>query len=121
MSKELQALNERIAEKVGAELVDLIPADQWQAIVDAQIREFREKTAPKIISELFEQKFRDFAKARVDELSLTGDWDHITSQYTNDKLIEFLGKSGGAIFAHVLEPAMRDVLYRLRHELGYGQ
>ena len=34
MTNELKTINEKIAEKVGENLVDLIPKDQWQAIID---------------------------------------------------------------------------------------
>lgn len=120
MPNELQTLNERIAERVGENLVDLIPAEQWQEIVDRECQAFYSQTAPKIIQEMLRERFRACANAQLDELCHTDEWNHITQQYTSSKLREFIGESGGEIFAAVLSPAMSQVMSDLRNRLQSG-
>ena len=55
MSTELQSLNERIAERVGENLVDLIPEDQWQKIIDTEMQKFMSVTLPKMIDEMLRE------------------------------------------------------------------
>lgn len=117
MSDQLQTLNQRIAERIGKELIDLIPPDQWQALVDAEVAKFRQETAPKIVAELLREAFKNQAIASVNHLTLTNEWDELTQTYINTKLKDFIGSSGGEIFAAVLSPAMTMVLSDLRNRL----
>ena len=120
MSQELQTLNQRIAERIGKDLVELIPEDQWQALVDKEVEKFQRETAPEIIKELLTEKFKEHAVDRVSELSNTVEWSDITSTYTNEKLRQFIAQSGGEIFAGVLTPAMQMVISDLNQRLNSG-
>ncbi len=119
MGNELQTLNERIAERIGKDLVELIPADQWQALVDGEVRKFRNDTAPKLIKQLLIDAYTEQAKSSIGELCNTDEWNSITGEMTSSKLKELIAESGGAIFGAVLTPAMGMVLQDLRNRLGY--
>lgn len=119
MNKELQSLNERIAERIGRDLVELIPADQWQAMVDNEVLKFKRDTAPKIIQKLLEEDFILKAKVRIDELTQGNTYDEMSNDYINEKLTEFIGKSSGVMFAYMLTPTMQTLLQDLRSRLGY--
>lgn len=119
MSKELQSLNERIAERIGKDLVELIPADQWQQMVDSEVAKFRRDTAPRIIQELMKEAYMNKAKATIDKLTLSTDWDATTQEQINGELEQFIGKSAGVIFAGMLSPSIQLVLQDLRGRLGY--
>jgi hypothetical protein len=121
MGNEMQTLNERIAERIGKDLVDLIPDDQWQKMVDKEIATFKNVTAPKIINALMREAFTNAAKLRVDELCLSDDWNSMTNEQINTRLKEFLGDSAGVIFGAMLAPTMGMVLQDLRNRLGYNQ
>ncbi len=110
MSKELQTLNERIAERIGKDLVELIPADQWQRMVDHEIEKFSRDTAPKIIQELMRESYMNKAKATIDKLTQSTDWDQATQTQINAELEQFIGKSAGTIFAGMLSPSIQMVL-----------
>ena len=118
-SKSLQTLNERIADRIGKELVDLIPPEQWQELVDSEIAKFKQQVAPGIIQELLKEAYTTQVRRAVDALCSTDEWDELTSTHTNAKLTELLAASGGTIFAGVMQPAMSIVLQDLRSRLGY--
>ncbi len=120
MGNELQTLNERIAERIGKDLVELIPQDQWQAMVDAEVLKFRRDIAPKIIQEMLSEAYREQAKTAIQELCVTDEWSAITQTMTSSKLKEFIAESGGQIFAGVLTPAMGMVLQDLNSRLNNG-
>ena len=120
MTNELQTLNQRIAERIGKDLVDLIPEDQWQAIVDNEVKKFRLDVAPKIIQDLVADEFRKESVKRIEELTQTTEWNEITGRYTNEKLKEFISEGGGDVFAGVLAPAMTMLLNDLNHRLSQG-
>lgn len=119
MGNELQTLNERIAERIGKDLVELIPKDQWQSLVDAEVAKFKRDTAPRIIQDLMREAYMNKAKASVDNLTTSTDWDAATQQQINGDLEQFIGKSAGVIFAGMLSPSMQMVLQDLRGRLGY--
>lgn len=119
MENELQTLNQRIAERIGKELVDLIPDDQWQALVDAEIAKFKRDTAPKIIQELMRDVYMTKAKVTIDKLTSSSGWDSMAQQQINDELEKFIGKSAGVIFAAMLSPSMTMILQDLRNRIGY--
>lgn len=119
MTNELKTLNEKIAEKVGENLVDLIPQDQWQAIVDKEVQIFKNQTAPRIIQDLLKEAYLERAKGVISELADTTEWDEITGEYTNKALEQFIGQSAGVIVGTMLTPAMQQVLQDLRYKLGY--
>lgn len=119
MSKELQTLNQRIAERIGKELVELIPADQWQQMVDNEVSKFKRDVAPKIIQDLMREVYVNKAKVTIDKLTTSTEWDQITQEQINLELEQFIGKSAGTIFAGMLSPSMQMVLQDLRGRLGY--
>jgi len=119
MSNELSTLNERIAERIGKDLVDLIPPEQWQALVDKEIHTFINVTAPKIIQEELKEAYKVRVTTIVDQFTGTDTYDEMTQEYINGKLKEFLGAAGGVMFAATLQPTMQMVLQDLRNRLGY--
>ena len=119
MSTELDTLNARIAERIGKDLVELIPAEQWQQLVDTEVNKFKRVVAPKIIQELLKEAYLDKAERSVNELCQTEEWDELSETYTNPALTKLLAASGGAIFAGVMGPAMQMVMQDLRSRLGY--
>ena len=119
MSSELQTLNERIAERIGKDLVDLIPANQWQELVDKEIEKFMLVSAPEIINELMMKAYKDKATAIIDELTRSSGWNSTTQQYVCTELEKFIGESSGVIVAGMLSPSMQMVLQDLRGRLGY--
>jgi len=116
---DLQTLNERIAERVGENLVDLIPQDQWQQIVNKEIETFKNVTAPKVISEMILKAFEESIKSHIGSFTHTNDWSSMTQEGTNAELKKFLGECGGEMFAAILNPAMHQVMHNLRNQLGY--
>lgn len=120
MGNKMQSLNERIAERVGENLVDLIPDDQWQALVDEEVRKFRTVKAPQIIQEVLTETYKTQAKAEILKLIDTDEWSEITGNMTSSKLKAFITECGGQIFAGVLTPAMGMVLQDLHSRLNNG-
>ena len=112
-------MNERIAERIGKDLVDLIPADQWQEMVDREVAKFRLETGPKIIQELLREAYTVKAKEVIGALTSDATWDQESGQYVSEELERFIGKSSGAIMGAMLAPAMSQVLPNLRNQLGY--
>ena len=120
MSNELQTLNQRIAERIGKDLVDLIPTDDWQRLVDTEVRKFRQAVAPQIIQELMREEYIKKAAATIDKLTSTTEWNAVTQEQVNTELEQFLGAAGGVIFAGVMSPAMSMVLNNLKNQVnGY--
>lgn len=119
MANEMQSLNERIAERIGKDLVELIPADQWQQMVDTEVAKFMCDTGPKIIQELLKDAYMDKAKATLDKLTMQTRWNNSTQTQINEDLEKFIGDSAGTIFAGMLTPSMQMVLQDLRSRLGY--
>ena len=119
MNTELQSLNTRIAERVGESLVDLLPENVWQEIIDKEIKKFEEVVLPAIIQDILKETCMTKVKTTIDNLLYESSFDSITQTYINNKLKEFIGDSSGVILAGMLTPSMQAVLSNLRNQLGY--
>jgi len=120
MSNELQSLNARIAERIGKDLVELIPADQWQQLVDKEVERFTQDVAPQIIQDMMKEAYLNKAKGTIDTLISSQEWNDTTQTTINTELEQFIGQSAGNIFAGMLSPSMQIVLTNLRNQLGYN-
>ena len=118
MGAELKTLNERIAERVGEQLVDLIPEDQWQAIIDDEIKKFTTSTLPSMIRQMLEKEYMDRLRALVQQFALIS-WDEYGNQAASEELEKFIGAASGQLIAAMLSPAMSMVMQDLRGRLGY--
>ncbi len=118
MSTEIQSLNQKIAERVGEQLVDLIPPDQWQAIVDREVTKFQQDTAPQIIREMLSKQFRDDFALRLEGITRSAEWNVATSEYENEVLTKFIAANAGEIFSGMLSAPMQQALLNLRQQLG---
>ena len=121
MSNELRSLNERIADRIGKDLVDLIPDDQWQGMVDKEIDKFNNITGPKIISDLLTEAYMNKAKATIYNLTQYVEWDSNAQKSINKELEKFIGESSGIIVASMLSPSMQMVLSDLQTRLNISQ
>jgi uncharacterized membrane protein YheB (UPF0754 family) len=117
MANELQTLNERIAERIGNDLVDLIPPDQWQQMVDNEVEKFKQDKLPKLIEQLLTDIYKIKIKNSLEELTNCNVWDVSTQSYINNELKAFIGDSAGVIVAGMLSPSMQIVLQDLRSRL----
>jgi len=120
MENELQSLNERIAERVGKELVDLIPPEQWQSIVDGEVQKFKTNVLPVIVQDLLKELYMDKIKGVVNNLSMQTGWDSELNQAIYENLEKFIATSSGIIVAGMLSPATQTLLQDLRNRLGYS-
>jgi hypothetical protein len=119
MSKNVETLNERIAERLGKDLVDLMPEGEWQKMVDKEVLKFKATVAPKIIETLLREDFLERAKSRIQTLTQTTEWSDTSNALINTELERFIGESSGLVFAAMLSPAMSLALGDLRNRLGY--
>lgn len=114
----LSTLNERIAEKIGKELIDLIPPEQWQQMVDIEISKFKRDIAPTIIQNEIQNIYKAQLSLKLTELTTSGEWNEITQEFDTNRLKTFIGECGGEIFGAVLAPAMSQVFQNLRNQLS---
>jgi len=117
MSNELQTLNQRIAERVGKELIDLIPENQWQLIIDREVDKFKSQTLPEIIHELMKDVYTEKVRESIEKLTSNNEWNYQTQETINKDLEKFIGANAASIFGAMLSPVMTSVLSDLRSRL----
>lgn len=99
MSNAKCTLYAKITEWIGSELLDLIPEDEWQTIVDVEVDFFKKVTGPKLIREYLKAQYELELVKHIEELSATDEWNDFTEQYISSKLKELLKASGGESLA----------------------
>lgn len=119
MGKELQTLNERIAEKVGENLVDLIPADQWEKLVSDQIDFFMTNKAPGIIQKLLTEELYKTVAGVLSSSEYITTWGNYGEELAADGVKAIIEKSAPTIFAAMFAPVadglIRDLVQRLNN------
>lgn len=118
--KDLQTLEQRIADKVGKELIDLIPEHEWQKLVSNQIDYFKTTKAPKILQELFEQEFKKYTTNLLSRLLGTQTWDNLLQEYTYPEIEKYLIASGQTLFTSMMSPVLAMALQDFRNRIGYS-
>lgn len=117
MKNQLQTINQKIAEKIGHELLDLIPAEEFQNMVDHEIHKFKEEDMPKIIREMITVQYKEHIKGKIIEFTCSGEYNAMTGEMVNQQLSEFLGKNMSTIFQNLFYNASNDALSRLNSSL----
>lgn len=118
-STGMSTISERIAERVGEELVSLLPQDVWQSLIAQEVEKFKTVTAPKLIEEELTKKYRELVVQEVDTIC-TPEWSDEVQAFVHANLIKLIEESGGAMLAGILSPSMQMVLSDLRNRLGYN-
>lgn len=117
MNKEIQTINQRIAEKIGHELINLIPPETLQNMVDQEIAKFKKEELPKIIKQLISEEYVNKVKIRIDQFTQSGEWNSMTNEMVNQQLVEFLGDNMSAIFSALIYRASSQALDNMRSKL----
>lgn len=119
MTKELQTLNERIAERVGKELIDLMPEGEWQKLVDQQLSHFKTTKAPQIINEMIAERMREQVRLELDKYAISDEWNQVINTGVNKAMVELIADNGAQILAGMLSPVMQQVAQDFRNRMGY--
>jgi hypothetical protein len=114
---EIQTLKERIAEKVGKELFELMPEEQWNSMVESQINHFMTELAPKIIRSELELKLKEDIKGKILALSLNDEWNTIAGKGFNNELSQILVSSAPQIIANIMHNSAQDVLSNMHQSI----
>lgn len=118
MANELATLEERISEKIGQSLIEVIPQEQWDQLMNKQIHKFMNEDAPKIIQRQLEKLLMQNVEHRLSLMSMSTDWNEVTQQNTN-KMVESFIKNGAAeFFAAMMAPAVSAGIQNLRSEVA---
>lgn len=120
MGNELLTLQERIAEKVGDTLLDLIPEEQWNKLVADQIHHFMTQKAPGVIQDALVQHMKDTLQKALQQPEYQGTWGQYGEQLAGEAVRDILEKSAPVIFAAMLAPVADGVIQDLRNRLTQG-
>ena len=119
MGNEMQTLNERIAERVGKELVDLMPEGDWQKLVDAQLQSFKQGKAPKLIDEMLAERLKVSVSAELDKYCRSDEWNNLVNLGTSKAVTELISQNGAQILAGILSPVMTQAVQDFKQRMGY--
>ena len=117
MGTVLQTLNERIAERVGKELIDLMPADEWKQIINKTVTQYKTEVIPKIILEILTENLKIDIARKLHGAYYTDQWNATVNKMTNEAVKDMLIKSVPEIFAAMLEPVTSGLMQDLRNRM----
>ena len=123
-------VRDKIAERIRTAFVELIPDEQWKAVVDAEIKRFSEPTCDRyrndqpsplqaIIRSELETSFRGAIKAELNKPEYLGNWigsDQTPSEFVSD----FLVKHSDVMIRAALGSVTQGILDNIRRSIGDG-
>lgn len=115
--KNIQTLEARIAERVGKDLVDLMPPEQWTTLVAAATRKFRNETAPRIIEAELTRKLKEEMAAYMGQPEFTAQWSTLGHQAASEAVTELFKSSAPDILASMLGPTLQHFAESFRQSL----
>ena len=114
MSKELMSLEERIADKVGNELIDLIPEEQWKTLVATQVNHFKQYKLPEIVERILIDELKLKVKEQLNspDFAIAGDkYGHTIASEMVKKMIE---EGAGPMMANIFGEMVHRQIDMLR-------
>jgi len=118
-NKKLISLEERIAERVGKELVDLIPEEQWRDLIKTQIDVFMRNKAPGIVQEMLRVKFMESVKVILDSADYADEWDSVSQANVVGPAIQDLFKQAAPdILLGMINPVIQQLVYDFRNRVS---
>lgn len=119
MSKEMQTLRQNISERVGKELIDLFPDDQWQQIVDQEIKDFTNNKLRPMVKEMIAEEYRRHAWDYIQQNPVTSISMHVETQgLVRELLNNAVRQNPGMILAALLEPTVRNLSMQMENALS---
>jgi len=117
MGQEVLDLKSAIAEKVGLELVDLIPPKQWEDLIDSQVDHFMKELAPALIQKEIQAMFLANVKARLSEAEFIEAWDGQANMVVGPAIQKLLVDAAPEVFASMMAPYMANVISSFRNQM----
>lgn len=117
MNDKIQTLNDRIAERVGKELYELIPQDEWKAIIERESRTFTEVTMPKVVRDMLHDKLKEDLKIHLSSGDFIETWNDQSQQMCSDAVKEMMVQSAPVLFAEIFSAPMQNVINNMRNQL----
>lgn len=119
--KTIVSLEERIAERVGKELVSLIPEEQWKELINSQIDHFMRTKAPAIVQEQVRAAFLIRVKEILELPEFSDQWDSdLQQQVVGPAVKELFVKAAPEVFMGMLQPILQNVLYNFKAQVNSG-
>jgi hypothetical protein len=117
---------DKIREKIKASLIDVIPDDQWNTMLRAEITQFFESKRPayhggpaqpsefhRVVMSVIEDETKTRVKELLNSPEWTSHWDG-TKMQAADEIARLVRENSAAIMAKWLEAAITQVVDRMR-------
>ena len=117
--KQLQTLEDKIAEKVGYELLDLIGQEKWTALIKSVTDEFMTNKAPRIIQDML---IKELQKQVIDKLKLdtASDWSaNAVNPIAKEFMISVMKEAGATILANMFQNQVQQAIFSMNQNNGY--
>lgn len=119
--KTIVSLEERIAERVGKELVSLIPEEQWKELINSQIDHFMHTKAPAIVQEQVRAAFLIRVKEILESPEFSDQWDFdLQQQVVGPAVKELFVKAAPEVFMGMIQPILQNALYNFKSQVNSG-
>jgi predicted transcriptional regulator len=112
MTNELRTLEEKIAEKVGSELVDLIGEEKWQEIIKATVDNFMTNKAPKLVEDMLVKQLQENVIAAT-KFGVEPKYDGLVGQLASDFMVEVMKKAGPEVLANMFQYQIQTAIQNL--------
>ncbi len=119
MGNEMQGLKDRIAERVGKDLLELIPKEQWDALVSQQIDHFLTNDAPGVIKNMLTEQLKETVKETLRCPNYQARWGEFGEKITSDGLNLVLRKAAPELVVALFEPMAQRIIDGIRNGTMY--
>ena len=112
MNKTIMTLEEKVSEKVGAELIDLIGEDKWKELIKSCVDNFTTNKAPKIIEEMLVSNLKERVILTIQN-ELQPKYDSMVGGLANDFLVDVMKKSGPQMLSNMFQFEIQNAINNL--------
>ncbi len=111
----LSDIKQRVTDTIKARFAELIPDDEWAALIDQQVKLFLEQDLPDIVKDELRQEFKHMAKAKLAKLEWQEQWTN-DGTIASEAVTRLVQENADTIFASFVSNMVQACVNQMRQQ-----
>lgn len=108
-----QEIKDQLKNRILQSLIDLIPEDKLDQMVDDTMKKFEEEELPKMIMELCKKHYSEKFNEKINEL-VESSWDMDKQRHVYKNLEKIVVENAPQMFAEIMSLGFQNLQYKLQ-------
>ncbi len=115
-----QNFSEQIKKRLQDAIIDLIPGEKWDNLINTQVKNFIEKDLPNLINEIAREKFKEILKKEFASSEWQGQWQLAGKDGASKavmEVMEVIKQNGDEIIQSFFSGITQRIVEQMRYSI----